>query len=62
MWVLDENVSASGGGEEETGLQPSLPLADKGQGVDAARDSTVKGDLAEVYLASLSQYLICLLL
>lgn len=59
MWVLDENVSASGGGEEEAGLQHSLLLAERGQGVDAG---TVKGDLAEVYLASLSQYLIYLLL
>lgn len=50
------------GGKRKQDYSPSLPLADKGQGVDAARDSTVKGDLAEVYLASLSQYLICLLL
>lgn len=58
MWVLDENVSASGGGEEEAGLQHSL-LAERGQGVDAG---TVKGDLAEVYLVFLFQYLIYLLL
>lgn len=52
--MLDENVSASGGGEEEIELQPSPLLADKGQGVDAGGDSTVTRGLAEVYLASLS--------